>query len=145
MTSDRNNRDINSIAWIITEPAETACFLDSRGIDELPLPDRVVGFDLAPAAGDRIALFGNESRLTVPFQGTTVGDFMTSIERGMRLPATDRCVDERIEMFGDVYIEDLRWRQSTGRLVYADLVGDHYFFEGRLRRADGVWTYAAGS
>lgn len=34
---------------------------------------------------------------------------------------------------------------EKSKLRYMDLLGDHVFFEGRLERSNGIWTYRTGS
>ena len=118
---------IDRISWIVTSPVETACRYE--GGESVPVPDSVLNIDLHPKPGDRIALFGafRDADLTVPFEGTTVRDFMKSIERGMQQPVRGEQARAYAQQMG------LNPRKIP-ELTNADFVGDHCFFEGHLHR-----------
>lgn len=132
------------IIWTITEPVSTAV-IEVDG-EYLPVPKEILSKKKDVKPGDRILLVSTRiGEITTPAYGSTVKSLLMSIERGMNkyiTEATDsKLVYDAIMMFRQDYVTKLLKKYKNGKLKPSDLVGDHYFFEGNLRRKNGVWRY----
>jgi hypothetical protein len=134
----------DDIIWTITEPVSTAVI----EVDDeyLPVPKEILNKKKNVKPGDRIVLVkARIGEITAPAYGSTVKSLLMSIERGMDKYITEstdsKIVYDAIMMFRLDYVTKLLKKYKNGKLKPSDLVGDHYFFGGGLRRKNGIWTY----
>lgn len=145
------HKQINKISWTITRPFTTAVIIPT---DE-QIPSSLLNYKLPVRSGDTISLVynNNESILTERISGSTFKSVMTSLQRGLQknIPTGDSDTREKVYQRIAMFIrpkDRLRLINlfEKGKLKPVDLLGNHIFFEGGLRRGkEGIWTYALGS
>lgn len=102
---------------------------------------------------DRIALVYDNGKpvLTAPATGSTYGQVLRSLEKGLGKPLTTEDVYAVYVVISRFFHRADRLRLikkfESGKLTARDLIRDNYeFFEGNLKRGKGgVWVYASGS
>lgn len=142
---------LNEIHWTLTDPTGHI----SYGYDEydrrIPVPREVARKKLPIRTGDRVAILysGTKPILSVPLIGNTIGDFFSSIHRGMgvRLKPGHEKIMALLREFREPESSELLERYRSGRLTPRDIVsGNYQYFEGGVKRMpNGVWVYNTGS
>lgn len=139
----------------LNQCSETAFFIDA-GYDEDDNPIllnetekkiRLPGFK----KGDVVALVYDQSNVvfTEKITSGTIGGLLEAIDRGMRsyIPSD---LNKKVYTLIGYFIHGknrllLSKKFERGKLTPKDLLGDHHFMEGGIRRIKGVWVYATGS
>ena len=142
--------DLRHISWFITAPIEEA-WLWKDG-EEQPIPPEVFDQPIDFQPGDRIMILTRGPLLMdAPILSgpKTLRTVLKSIEEGMKMPAPRKLSEEVFAVIrcfrGDMQNE-MRMKYAEGKLLMADLIGDHRFFEGGLQRlANGDWIFGTGS
>jgi len=146
------NSQINNISWTITTPLSTAHIIST---DEQPVPSTLLNHKLSVRSGDTIAILYNHYTpiITEKITGSTLKSVLSSLERGLQKRVSPHDNDLREQIYSRIsgfFRTKDRLRlinlYEKGRLKPIDLLGDHIFFEGGLKRGKGgVWTYGLGS
>jgi hypothetical protein len=144
------------VSWALTRPLKTmTVFLpdDTFG----PVPKEYFDRKLPIKSADTIVVLciRNHAPITAPIKGKTVHNVFKSLERGLHIKmrsSTDDvfrriAVYSRIADFVDAKMrKSLTKKYEAGSLRPIDLLGDHVYYEGGLRRGKGgVWRYGLGS
>jgi hypothetical protein len=95
----------------------------------------------------------SEPVITEPVTGSTLLSILKAIERGVNRrinPNTDFDQKEKIYQRISGFFKsrmrlELTKKYESGILKIKELLGDHVWYEGGLRRKNGIWLYGLGS
>ena len=145
--------DENQIQWILDRPLDTACFR-TNDYKEIKIPPAVWNIKKSVMPGDKIVLIydDNEIVFTEPIRGSTLKSILKSLERGLNRKLKNNnlhTIKNVYKLIGLFFKKDKRLELAKkfemNDLCIKDLLGDHTFYEGHLRRNGGVWIYGVGS
>lgn len=150
---------MNNMRWKITEPFESIRLLQNNNL--IPIPTNIFNLKLPIQIGDRVTLLFDihgEAALTAPIIGNTIGEFLQSLYRSLITPIDVDSNNQEIQnILNCINHMPNSWKkhQYLYKIAYNTLTplyllqtgnnGDHVFFEGNLRRNNGIWTYSTGS
>lgn len=144
------------ISWNINHPVSKAKLWDSKKNDFVTIPPGMLDKKVAVRKGDRITILFQDGKplFTEPLGAAkTLRGVFTSIERGLdrKIPKDKFDVREKVyrqiaAFFHYKHRMPLVKKFEAGILKVRDLLGDHVFWEGGLKRGKGgIWTYGLGS
>jgi hypothetical protein len=157
---EKKNELIKDVVWTIqSHPDESYIFQKigkKKNYDVTePVPDNILNIKLRTNNEIVLLYDGGEPILKTPFIGNTFGDWMMSLYNGLNKPIivndefnyhdTEK-IYKRIGGFFDKN-DRLKYvkKFESNKLKPADLLGNHYFFEGNLKLEKKLWTYGLGS
>ena len=151
---DKKNKLISKVSWIIqSDPYEANMYENKNYNVELPVSPEILNIKLR---GKKIAILMDSGKvvLTTPFIGNTFGEWMQCLYNGVskKLIVAELSREEITGIYNRIsgwYDSDTRLKMvkkfESNKLKVSDLLGNHYFFEGRLKLEKTVWTYGLGS
>lgn len=150
-----NEKKLDSkISWRITTPVSEMEMYDDND-KKIKIPKWYMESKLNIKDGDEVALLWYDSKLTYsyPVRGSTRLAIYKAIEKGMNSvikynkdPDLQSRIYEKIGSFSkESTKKKLMNKFENGELTPRDLVGQYDFYEGRLRRKNGIWIYGIGS
>ena len=147
------NKLINKINWRTTAPI-TTMNIGYENDKPIPVPKEVLSYKLNIKKGDRVVLvyYNSQPAITCQVMGKTILDLFKSINSGMKSKISPNNTDQQVVygIIGNFIKSSDRLRliklYETNKLTPYDLVIDNYdFYEGNLKKTNGIWTYAVGS
>ena len=151
---DKKNKLISKVSWTIqSDPYEANMYENKNYNVELPVSPEILNIKLR---GKKIAVLydGNKVVLTTPFIGNTFGEWMQCLYNGVnkKLIVDELSREEITGIYNRIsgwFNSDIRLQMvkkfESNKLKISELLGNHYFFEGRLKLEKTVWTYGLGS
>jgi hypothetical protein len=151
---DKKNKLISKVSWIIqSDPYEANMYENKNYNVELPVSPEILNIKLR---GKKIAILMDSGKvvLTTPFIGNTFGEWMQCLYNGVskKLIVAELSREEITGIYNRIsgwFDSDTRLKMvkkfESNKLKVSDLLGNHYFFEGRLKLEKTVWTYGLGS
>ena len=151
---DKKNKLISKVSWTIhSDPYEAHMYENKNYNVELPVSPEILNIKLR---GKKIAVLydGNKVVLTTPFIGNTFGEWMQCLYNGVnkKLIVNELSREEITGIYNRIsgwFNSDIRLQMvkkfESNKLKISELLGNHYFFEGRLKLEKTVWTYGLGS
>ena len=151
---DKKNKLISKVSWTIqSDPYEAIMYENKNYNIELAVSPEILNIKLR---GKKIAILmdGGKVVLTTPFIGNTFGEWMQCLYNGVskKLVVAELSRDEITGIYNRIsgwFDSDIRLKMvkkfESNKLKVSELLGNHYFFEGRLKLEKTLWTYSLGS
>lgn len=156
---EKKNNLIKDVVWTIHDHPDNAYVfqkIDKKknyNVEE-PVPNNILNIKLRTNNEIVLLYDGGEPILKTPFIGNTFGEWMMSLYNGLNKKII---VDELgyhdtekiYKRIGGFFDKNDRLKYvkkfESNNLKPADLLGNHYFFEGNLKLKKKLWTYGLGS
>ena len=156
---EKKNNLIKNVVWTIHDHPDNAYIFQTIGKKknydvEEPVPANILNIKLRTNNEIVLLYDSREPILKTPFIGNTFGEWMMCLYNGLNKPIV---VDELgyhdtetiYKRIGGFFNKNDRLKYvkkfESNKLKPADLLGNHYFFEGNLKLEKKVWYYGIGS